>query len=286
MSFTLLMGPPGPEARALAEKELRETEENVKNGIETLRKYIEEDKTIHYCTDDDFLLIFLRPCKFYPQSAFELMKRVADFRNKHAALFYDLIPSDERDAIMNHDVMNVLKTRDHKNRRVMIIQAGKNWDPSKVTSDQILRMLYIVHLLAIQEQETQIFGGVVIMDFDGLSMKQVKGMPPSFSMKLLNFIQDAMPLRLKEVHFVKQPFLFNMVWTMFKPFVREKLRKRMFFHGNNMSSLHTHIPVSHLPKNYGGDLPEIDYNGADWYPTMLAAEDKIKEWNTYGYTKK
>jgi len=41
MSFTLLLDPPGPEARALAEKELRETEENVKKGIETLRKYIE-----------------------------------------------------------------------------------------------------------------------------------------------------------------------------------------------------------------------------------------------------
>lgn len=41
MSFTILTGPPGPEARALAEKELRETEENVKNGIKTLRKYIE-----------------------------------------------------------------------------------------------------------------------------------------------------------------------------------------------------------------------------------------------------
>ncbi|KAL6433080.1 hypothetical protein ACFW04_006393 [Cataglyphis niger] len=276
MSFTLLTGPPGPEAKALAKKELRETEENVKNGIETLRKYIEEDETLHYCTDDNFLLIFLRPCKFYPQSAFELMKRVADFRNKHAALFSDLIPSDERDAIVNHQVINVLKNRDHKNRRVMIVQAGKSWDPSKVTSDQILRMLYIVHLLAIQEEETQIFGGVVIMDFDGLSMKQVKGMPPSFSMKLLSFIQDAMPLRLKEVHFVKQPFLFNMVWTMFKPFVREKLKKRMFFHGTNMSSLHTHIPASHLPKNYGGDLPEIDYSGVDWYPAMLAAEDKIK----------
>ena len=41
MSFALLLDPPGPEARALAEKELRETEENVKKGIETLRKYIE-----------------------------------------------------------------------------------------------------------------------------------------------------------------------------------------------------------------------------------------------------
>lgn len=37
------------------------------------------------------------------------------------------------------------------------------------------------------------------MDFDGLSMKQVMGLSPSFSMRLLTFIQDAMPLRLKEV---------------------------------------------------------------------------------------
>lgn len=41
MSFAIELDPPGPEARALAEKELRETEENVKNGIETLRKYLE-----------------------------------------------------------------------------------------------------------------------------------------------------------------------------------------------------------------------------------------------------
>ncbi|CAL1681553.1 unnamed protein product [Lasius platythorax] len=286
MSFDMITSPPGPEARALAEKELRETEENVKNGIETLRKLIEEDKTLYYSTDDDFLLIFLRPCKFYSQSAFELMKRIADFRDKNSVLFHNLMPSDERDAFTNHNILNVLKTTDHKNRRVMIVQCGKTWDPTKVSSDQILRMLYLVHLLAIQEPETQIFGGVVIMDFDGLSMKQIKGLSPSFSLKLLSFIQDAMPLRLKEVHFVKQPFLFNLVWTMFKPFVKEKLRKRMFFHGNNMPALHNHIPATHLPKNYGGEQPEIDYSGADWYPTMLTVENKIKEWNTYGNIKK
>lgn len=45
----------------------------------------------------------------------------------------------------------------------------------------------------------KVYGTVVIMDFDGLSMKQVMGLTPSFSMRLLTFIQDAMPLRLKEV---------------------------------------------------------------------------------------
>lgn len=286
MSFDMITHPPGPEARALAEKELRETEENVKNGIEGLRKLIEEDKTIYYSTDDDFLMIFLRPCKFYPQSAYELIKRIADFRDKNSVLYHNLMPSDERDALINHNVLNVLKGRDQKNRRVMLVQSGKTWDPSKVTSDQILRLFYLTHLMAIQEPETQIYGVVVIMDFDGLSMKQVKGMSPTFSLKLLSFIQDAMPLRLKEVHFVKQPFLFNMVWTMFKPFVKEKLRKRMFFHGNNMSALHNYVAASHLPKNYGGELPEIDYGGADWYPTMLTVEHKVKEWNSYGNVNK
>lgn len=41
MSFSLSMSPPGPEAKAVAEKELRETEENVKKGLEVLKKYLE-----------------------------------------------------------------------------------------------------------------------------------------------------------------------------------------------------------------------------------------------------
>jgi len=36
-----------------------------------------------------------------------------------------------------------------------------------------------------------------------------------------------MPLRMKEVHIIRQPFLFNMVWPMFKQFVGDKLKKRV-----------------------------------------------------------
>ena len=285
MAFELELQPPGPEAKAVALKELRETEENVKQGIIELKKFLEEDKTIYFKTDDDVLIIFLRPCKFYAKSAYELMKRVADFKSKNATLFENLMPIDEKVAFLEHNVVNVLKGRDHKGRRLLVVNSGKTWDPAKVSADQILRLFYLIHDAAMLEPETQIYGTVVIMDFDGLAMKQVMGLTPSFSMKLLNFIQDAMPLRLKEVHIVKQPFLFNMVWQMFKPFVREKLKKRMFFHGSKMATLHTHIPPSHLPKSYGGDLPDFDYTSADWYPALIKVDDKIKEWNTYGYRK-
>lgn len=81
--------------------------------------------------------------------------------------------------------------------------------------------------MAQLEKSSQINGAVVIMDYEGLSMKQIKAITPVATKRLLTFIQEAMTIRLREVHFVKQPFIFNMVWTLFKPLVKEKLKNRV-----------------------------------------------------------
>lgn len=66
---------------------------------------------------------------------------------------------------------------------------------------------------------------------------QAKSITPSGSKRLLTFIQKAMPLRLKEVHFVKQPLVFKMVWALLKPFVEEKLNKRV----SNLTTVHLNL---------------------------------------------
>lgn len=108
-----------------------------------------------------------------------------------------------------------------------ILSISGTWDTSKVTANQLFRLFYLVHYLAVLEPITQINGVVVIMDFNNLGLKQVKAFSPSFSMLLLSFIQNAMPLRLKEVHIVQQPFIFNMIWNIFKPFIEPKLKTRV-----------------------------------------------------------
>lgn len=84
-----------------------------------------------------------------------------------------------------------------------------------------------MHIIAQLEKSAQINGVTVILDFEGLSMKQIKAMTPAATKRLLVFIQKAMPLRLKEMHVVKQPFIFNLVWAMIKPFIEDKLKSRV-----------------------------------------------------------
>lgn len=48
MSFELDTTPPGPEALAVAEKELRETENNIKEGLAALKKYIEGEFPVNF----------------------------------------------------------------------------------------------------------------------------------------------------------------------------------------------------------------------------------------------
>lgn len=56
-----------------AKEELRETAELRVEAITELRALLHENKDLYYADDDEFLMIFLRPCKFYPQSAIKLV---------------------------------------------------------------------------------------------------------------------------------------------------------------------------------------------------------------------
>lgn len=269
----------------VAIRELRETPEIVAQSVKELKALLGADTTIHYDTSDTFLQIFLRPTKYFPKSAFELMKRIAEYRFKYKDIVANLMPGDEAITFTEHDIVNILKDRDQFGRRILVINAGKSWDTSKVTNDQLLRCLYILHLAAMLEPQTQVKGLVVIMNLKDMGMKQVTAFSPSFAVRLMAFIQDAMALRLKELHMIHNPMVWNVAWKIIKPLQTEKTNKRTHFHASNMESLHKFISADHLPEDFGGKKAKIDYSAKDWYPSIQKQQDFFLKWNACGKVK-
>lgn len=71
--FQIETGEISEETKYVAVVELRETEDIVAEGYKELRQLLAADSSLFYHTDDDFLRIFLRPCKYYAKSAYNLV---------------------------------------------------------------------------------------------------------------------------------------------------------------------------------------------------------------------
>lgn len=177
---------------------------------------------ITYC-----LIEYLNDFQIFVSLYHQQLRRIAEFKRDYSDVLKDIMPEDEKQSFVEHDVVNVLTNLDQDGRRVLIVNCGRVWDPKKVSSDSLFRIFYLIHLAALVEECTQVRGVVVIMDFEGLGMSQVGALSPSWSKRLLTFIQDAMPLRLKQVHMINQPFVFKLVWALFKPFIQKKLSQRV-----------------------------------------------------------
>lgn len=72
---------------------------------------------------DVFLMTFLRPCKFYPKSAFEKLQKYFKFRLKHKKICEN-ITVDSVAAVFEDDLVKYMPLRDKDGRRILYVHAG------------------------------------------------------------------------------------------------------------------------------------------------------------------
>lgn len=152
--------------------------------------------------------------------------------------------------------------------------------------DEVFKGNVLFAEAACLEPETQVNGVVVIFDMNGLSLTQTWQFTPAFAKRIVDWLQDAVPLRVKAIHIVNQPKIFNVVFALFKPFLREKLKNRIHFHATDRESLHKHMSPSCLPPCYGGtvDIPRV--TGKEWYQLLIKVDPEYEAINKLGYPMK
>ncbi|KAL1500879.1 hypothetical protein ABEB36_006303 [Hypothenemus hampei] len=230
-------------------------------------------------TDDAFLLRFLRGRKFNMEAAYRLFVNYYNFKEDNPK-FYENVDLKRLLRIACDDIITVPPYREQTGRRILLYRIG-NWNPEKYTVHELFQATMVILELAILEPRAQILGGIGFFDMSDLTLNQAYYMTPNIAHKIVQILVTSFPMKIHAIHVVFQPFIFDIVYKVFQPFLTGTMKNRVFFHGENMASLHKHIDPKHLPQKYGGRHPDYDYS--PWIAGFAKSEKIKKELTSLGY---
>lgn len=103
-------------------------------------------------------------------------------------------------------------------------------------------------------------GEVVVMDFNGFSLKHFWNVAKNFSAaKLyLKYVQEVVPFRIHQNHFINCSPVLSKILVLVRPFIKKELFDVFHFHTGGLESLYELVPREILPIEYGGEAGKID----------------------------
>nr|XP_029719833.1 retinaldehyde-binding protein 1-like [Aedes albopictus] len=269
-----------------AQDELRETPEVVESALRELRVLLSADKDIKVPIEDDaFLKKFLRPRKYYPESAYELLKSYHKMKTKKDFVL-DNITTEAIRIALEERVVQLLPNRDAQGRRMIFLEMGGKWNCSKVPFTEMIRATHALLTIASLEPRTQLNGLIYIVNFDKMKLSQLGQFSPKFVKHSLDYGQKSASMRVKAIHIINNAKVFDMLFMIFKPFIGKKWSQRIFFHGNNMGSLHKHVDQACLPTSLEGSCEYPEMDGKVLVEFLEDYQDKYDALNSYGYFDK
>ncbi|KAI8121598.1 hypothetical protein FF38_04065 [Lucilia cuprina] len=278
------LGEPSLKAQQKALEELRETPENIRKGLKEFKELLEDLTDLNIpMTDEKWLLKFLRACKFYPESARDLVKRYYNIRKKYSEITNLLTPLKLK-PVFEANIVSILPQRDQEGRRIVLSQsAGEHWNHKLIPLDLVYAASTLCTDLIQLEPETQINGVVYIADMKGLGISQALQYTPNRALRTLNYIQNNIPLRVKALHFINAPKIFESIFAGVKIFFNEKFAKRILIHGKNLETLHRYISPECLPECYGGTLKQELIYGPATYELLSPYQEYFENVAKYGF---
>ncbi|XP_062873145.1 alpha-tocopherol transfer protein isoform X2 [Trichomycterus rosablanca] len=229
----------------------------------------------HSDLSDNFLIRFLRARDFDMDSALKLLINYNKWKLQSPEISSNLHPSSIMGLLKNH-YHTVLPCRDAGGSRVLIYRISQ-WNPKEFTAYEVFRVSLITSELIVQESETQINGLKAIFDLQGWCFSHALQINPSLAKNISSVLMDSFPLKVRGIHFINEPRFFHSVFTMIRPFLPEKIKQRIHFHGGSyMDSLVEYFPRGILPVEFGGLGLCMDELCEEWMQFILKSEDYLK----------
>lgn len=108
-------------------------------------------------------------------------------------------------------------------------------------------------------------GHIIILDLTGVTLSHVARLSVMAIKNFLYYLQEALPVRLKGLHFINiVPFVDKIVFLM-KPFMKKELWEVFHLH-SSMNTVYEMIDSNIFPEEYErGEAKSLEYfHGINW----------------------
>ncbi|CAG9831433.1 unnamed protein product [Diabrotica balteata] len=125
-------------------------------------------------------------------------------------------------------------------------------------------------------------GLIFIIDVKGVGIMHLTRLKLGPLKKFFHYVQEALPVQLKEVHILNANYIMEKILAMCKPFMKKELYEMLITHppNTNMQDFFEDcVPASCMPSNYGGELGALDelHEESNNYLTKLKTFYEIEE---------
>lgn len=251
----------------LANGDLNEVPKRTKEDIENIKTWVLQQSYLRARIDDQWIVSFLRGCKFSIQRTKEKFDLFYTMRTLLPEFFKnrDPLQADIQD-VLKRGIIVVLPSPPETPQPTIVIVRSAKADPEKVLFLTGLKVAFMMmDILLLESDPFIVCGQRIIVDMEGLSYKYILQMTPSIMKKAIICLQNAYPTRPQGIHSVHAPSYFEPIHKLISSLISKKIQGRVFFHNNdNMKDLYKHIPISRLPTEYGGQAGSMDDIAEDW----------------------
>nr|CAH7748959.1 unnamed protein product [Callosobruchus chinensis] len=132
-------------------------------------------------------------------------------------------------------------------------------------------MITLCHL----HREGPTNGITIVLDMQGVVFGHFLKLSVVVMKKLLYYLQDGMPIRLKSLQYFNIPPFMDKILALMKPFMKKELYDAIQIH-TTMESLYAQVPRDVLPQDYGGSSESLKSLHDKFLKLMAESEELFK----------
>ncbi|ALC44234.1 CG31636, partial [Drosophila busckii] len=272
----------------IAIEELNEVPARVPDDIIALRKWIQTQPHLCSCLTDQFLLSFLRGCKFSLEKAkhkidryYTLQAAIPEVFNEHR-----IVDDAQTMEILRLGVLLYIPLAEgDSNPAVTIIRVGA-YDTSKFKFQDIIRLGSMFgEIMMLEDDNANVSGYVEIMDMTGVSAANLFALQPQLLSKFSLYADEAVPTRQKGIHFINVPTSFESGFNSLRTFFPDKIKQRVSV-SSDPEAIFKHVRAEYLPTEYGGSKGSIQDVIKLMETKMLSYRDYFEQSRHFGTNEK